>query len=321
MTFPRALLIIVVSAVPHVAPASAEPPLQDVGALSSDFSAGGSQVIADRTRVAYMPEAGRVRVIDERLTEVATVVEHDCAWRSFGGGALLWACPTVASASGVAGEAGGLPDRSTRRRAATGARPACRFARWARRGAQLVGGRPAVDDDLLRQLPRYPQLRQPCHGEGRLLHVESINAARHVRLITDLDQDDLTRRVCAQLAPRLVGEWPTRIAPLVYRAPYGATLIGTRFLMARCGARTLSVLSRCLRSCSAPVIGDRFVAWTEGTSLTHRTVYARLADRGRTWRWRVQAPPSRHPVAAVGRRLFIAGQGILQTVQLPEVVR
>jgi hypothetical protein len=146
---------------------------------------------------------------------------------------------------------------------------------------------------------------------------ESSNAARHVRLITDLDQDDLTRRVCAPLAPRLVGEFPTRIAPLVYRAPYGATLIGTRLLMARCGARRLSVLSRCPRSCSAPVIGDRFVAWTEGTSLTRRTVYVRLADRGRTSRWRVQAPPSRHPVAAVGRRLFIAGQGTLQTVRLP----
>jgi hypothetical protein len=321
MTFPRALLIIVVSAVPHVAPASAEPPLQDVGSLSSDFSAGGWQVIADRTRVAYMLEAGRVRVIDERLTEVATVVEHDCAWRSFGGGALLWARPTVASASGVAGEAGAFPIDQLD----GGPRPVLG------RPAVSLGGHgeaPSWWEVGRRWMTIYYDNSPDIHSyvnrvTGKVVYsnVESIDAARHVRLTTDLDQDDLTRRVCAPLAPRLVGEWPTRIAPLVYRAPYGATLIGTRLLMARCGARTLSVLSRCLRSCSAPVIGDRFVAWTEGTSLTHRTVYARLADRGRTWRWRVQAPPSRHPVAAVGRRLFIAGQGILQTVRLPEVVR
>ena len=81
---------------------------------------------------------------------------------------------------------------------------------------------------------------------------EFARAKRRVRVITDVDQDDLARRVCAPLAPRLVGDFRRVVAPLVYRAPYGATRIGTRLMMARCGARKLTVLSRCPRSCSDP---------------------------------------------------------------------
>jgi len=87
--------------------------------------------------------------------------------------------------------------------------------------------------------------------------------------------------------------------------------------MGRCGARRLEILSRCPRTCSDPVIGDQFIAWTEGTSNTRRSVYVRLADRSRTWRWRMPAQPSLRPVAAIGRRLFVLGQGTLKTIRLP----
>ena len=300
-----------------VAAASAEPPLRDVGPMSTDFASGGSQVIADRRRVAYLPVAGRVRVIDENLTEAASVVEPGCAWRSFGGGALLWGCPPAPPAAGFPGDAVAFPVDELDG------------------GSRTVLGPPRVSLGGHGELPSWwevgrhwmtiyydnsPDVHAYVNrvtGEVDYGKDERSNASRHVRLVTDTDQDDLTRRVCAPLAPALVGDFPTTVAPLVYRSPYGATLVGTRLLMTRCGARRLSVLSRCPRSCSKPVIGDRFVAWTEGTSVTRRTVYVRLADRGRTWRWRVDAPPSRHPVAAVGRRLFVVGQGTLRTVRLP----
>ena len=80
----------------NVAAAHAAPPLRDVGPVSADFASGGSQIVADRTRLAYMPVAGHVRVLDENLTEVAQVIETGCAWRSFGGGALLWNCAEAA---------------------------------------------------------------------------------------------------------------------------------------------------------------------------------------------------------------------------------
>jgi hypothetical protein len=76
----------------QVAAARAEPRLRDVRPVSTDPAADASQVIADRGRVAYTPGNGRVRLIDERLSEVASVVEPGCMWRGFGGGAVLWNC-------------------------------------------------------------------------------------------------------------------------------------------------------------------------------------------------------------------------------------
>jgi hypothetical protein len=76
----------------QVAAARAEPRLRDVGPVSTDPAADASQVIADRGRLAYTPGNGRVRLIDERLSEVASVVEPGCMWRGFGGGAVLWSC-------------------------------------------------------------------------------------------------------------------------------------------------------------------------------------------------------------------------------------
>jgi hypothetical protein len=147
-------------------------------------------------------------------------------------------------------------------------------------------------------------------------------ARKHRRLITDIDDDDLTRTVCAPLLPKIVdGLRTTVVAPLAFQAPYGATRSGTRLLMGRCGARRLTVLSRCPRTCSDPVVGDRFVAWTEGISRARRTLYVRLADRGRTWRWHINLAPSvQRQVAAVGRRLFVLTDGMLKTIRLPTAV-
>jgi hypothetical protein len=107
--------------------------------------------------------------------------------------------------------------------------------------------------------------------------------------------------------------------PLDYRPPYGATRSGSRLLMGRCGARRLSVLSRCPRSCSDPVVGDGFVAWTAGVSPARRTLYVRLIDRRRTWRWQLEPPAqaSDHLVAAVGQRLFVLERQSLKTIRLP----
>jgi hypothetical protein len=89
--------------------------------------------------------------------------------------------------------------------------------------------------------------------------------------------------------------------------------------MSRCGARRLTVLSRCAQTCSDPVVGAAFIAWMEGASRIRRTVYVRLAGRERTWRWRVEIPvqPSDHLVAALGRRLFVLSRTTLNTVRLP----
>jgi hypothetical protein len=138
-------------------------------------------------------------------------------------------------------------------------------------------------------------------------------------VITDPDQDDLTRSVCAPFEQEFIaGDRGSAVpVPLAYRAPYGATRSGSRLVMGRCGARRLEILSHCPHTCSDPVIGDQFMAWTEGTSNTRSSVYVRLADRGRTWRWRIPAQPSLRPVAAIGRRLFVLGHETLKTIRLP----
>jgi hypothetical protein len=163
---------------------------------------------------------------------------------------------------------------------------------------------------------------------GRVVYSthEYSRARRHVRLITDVDQDDLTRPVCAPLVPKLVpGEAraDTVVAPMAYRPPYGATRSGSRLLMSRCGAPRLTVLSRCAHTCSDPVVGAGFIGWTEGASRIRRTLYVRLAGRERTWRWRVEVPAqaSDHLVAALGRRLFVLSRTTLKTVRLPAPLR
>jgi hypothetical protein len=180
----------------QVAAAHAEPRLRDVGPVSPDPAADGSQqVIADRGRLAYTPGNGRVRVIDERLSEVASVVEPGCVLRGFGGRAVLWSC----------GPAPGYP----------------------------FGYSPLLElDGRQRTVLGPPRLPLGGHGEsplwwgvglrwmtvyydadtrlyvnratGRVVYStqEYSRARRHVRLMTDVDQDDLTRRVCAPLVPK-----------------------------------------------------------------------------------------------------------------------
>lgn len=67
-----------------------------MGPASTDPASGTAQVIANRGRVAYTLGGGRVRVINERLAEAASVTEAGCAWRGFGAGQLLWNCHAAA---------------------------------------------------------------------------------------------------------------------------------------------------------------------------------------------------------------------------------
>jgi hypothetical protein len=311
------LLVVVIGAAAalRVSAARAEPPLRAMGPVSIGPIAGTPQVIADRGRLAYTPGGGRVRVLDERLAEVASVAEPGCAWRGFGGGALLWNCEA----------APGYPFGYSPLVALDG-------------GQRTVLGPPRLPPGGHGEMPiwwavglRWMTVYYDADTRayvsrttGKVVYSTSevSRARRHVRLISDVDQDDLTRSLCAPLVPKLVsGEARADVvvAPLAYRWPYGATRSGSRLLMGRCGARLLTVLSRCARTCSDPVLGDGFVAWMEGASRTRRTAYVRLLGRARTWRWRVDVPaqPSSHLLAAVGRRLFILEPTTLKTVRLP----
>jgi hypothetical protein len=302
----------------QVSAAQAEPPLRDVGPVSTEPTSGTPQVIADRGRLAYTLGGGHVRVIDERLAEVASVAEPGCVWRSFGGGALLWNCE---AAPGYPFGYAPLVALDGRKRTVLGPPPL------------PLGGHgelPIWWAVGLRWMTVYYDADTRAYinrTTGKVVYStgEVSRARRHVRSISDADQDDLTRSVCAPLVPKLVsGEARADVvvAPLAYRSPYGATRSGSRLLMGRCGARRLAVLSRCARTCSDPVVGDGFVAWMEGSSRTRRTVYVRLLDRARTCRWRVDVPaqPSSHLLAAVGRRFFILEPTMLKTVRLPAAV-
>lgn len=297
-----------------IAAADAEPPLRDVAPATADL--GSSGLISDGQRLAYMSAPTHVRVIDERLHEVASVAEPGCVWRSFGGGALLWSCQP----------APGYPFGYSTVNELAG-------------GPRVVLGPP--------QLPSGGHGEEPVwwgvglrwltvtYGTGSYVYVNRATgkvvydrapgrARKHARLITDVDQNDLTRAVCAPLVPRTVAgdRGFSNVAPLAYRPPVSATRSGSRLVMGRCGDTRLTVLSRCPRMCSDPVVGDRFVAWTEGTSQTRRTVYVRLADRGRTWRWQIQPSPQLDRlVAATGRRLFVLTAGMLKTVRLPAAIQ
>ncbi|MDP2710703.1 MAG: hypothetical protein Q8O56_05755 [Solirubrobacteraceae bacterium] len=247
------------------------------------------------------------------------MAEPGCVWRSFGGGAVLWSCNP-----GPGHPFGSSPLVGLDGRQRTVLGPP---------GLPLgAHGEPPIWWAVgLRWMTVYYNADSRAYvnrSTGRVAYStgEVSRARRHVRLITDVDRDDLTRPVCAPLVPKLVpgeGRADVVVAPLAYRPPYGATRSGSRLLIGRCGARRLTVLSRCPRTCSDPVVGEGFVAWIEGTSRTRRTVYVRLADRARTWRWRVDVPaqPSGHLVAAVGRRLFVLGRTTLKTVRLPASAR
>ena len=300
----------------QVSVAQAEPPLRDVGPVNSDPASGTAQVIADGGRVAYTSGGGRVRVITEGLAEVASVTEPGCAWRGFGAGQLLWNCH--AAAPGYPFGYSPLVALDGGQRTVLGPPPLPpgghgEMPVWS--GVGLRWMTVYYDEDTRAYVNRTT-------GKVVYSQREVLRARRHVRLITDVDRDSLTRPVCAPLAPKLVSAQRRAgvvVAPLAYRSPYGATRSGSRLLMGRCGERRLTVLSRCPRACSDPVIGDGFVAWVEGNSRTRRTLNVRLLGRARTWRWRVDIPtqPSKHLLAALGRRLFILAPDTLKTVRLP----
>ncbi len=297
-----------------VAAASAEPPLGDVAPAPADLGTG---LISDGGRVAYMSAPGHVRVIDEHLDEIASVAEPGCLWRSFGGGALLWNCqPAPAYPFGYSA----IDDLGAKPRIVLGSPRLAPGGHGETPTWSAVGLR-WMTVDFGGQWHAYVNRATAKVVEA---NVELTRAFKHSRLVSDVDRDDLTRAVCAPLLPKTVPglRGDSVVAPLAYRPPYGATLSGSRLLMGRCGARRLTVLSRCRRACSDPVVGDRFVAWTEGTSQTRQTVYVRLADRGRTWRWQIQpAPQFNRLVAAIGRRLFVLTDGMLKTVWLPAAVK
>lgn len=304
----------------QVSVAQAEPPLRDVGPASTDTASGTAQVIADRGRVAYTLGGGRVRVINERLAEVTSVTEAGCAWRDFGAGQLLWNCH--APAPGYPFGYSPLVALDGGQRTVLGPPPL---------PPGVHGETPIWSGVGLRWMTVYYDADTRAYinrATGKVVYSprEVGRARRHVRLITDVDRDDLTRSVCAPLMPKLVageGRAGVVVAPLAYRSPYGATRSGSRLLIGRCGARRLTVLSRCARTCSDPVVGDGFVAWMEGTSRTRRTLNVRLLGRARTWRWRVDIPAqsSKHLQAALGRRLFVLAPDTLKTVRLPAPVR
>jgi hypothetical protein len=296
-----------------VAPAGAEPPLRDVGAAGTDFASGSALVVADGDRVAYLSAPGRVRVIDESLAEVASVAEPDCTWRAFGGGALLWNCEPPASTAprySLIDELDGTPRTVIKPPISLGFGGHGETATWSGIGLRWLSA--TFDGESSVYVNRVT---------GKVDYRRDLPSNARHRLITDVDQSDLTRRVCAPLSQQYVqGLRGNAVAvALAYRPPYGATRSGSRLLIGRCGARRPTVLSRCPRSCSDPVVGHGFVAWTAGASPARRTLYVRLIDRRRTWRWQIRPPSSSsdHLVAALGQRLFVLDGSALRTIRLP----
>ena len=235
--------------------------------------------------MAYMTAPGHVRVIDEDLAEVALIVEPACAWRDFGGGALLWACGAAPGYpfgfSRVDELAGGRTVLGPPRLPAGGHGEEPIWGQIGRRWLTVYYGddyqvyvhrtsgrlRPADGRARARPRPRPREHRSRPDDCGRLRAVVLVEGVRH-----------LDRRA---LAP-----------PLVRRGH-------------RAALSPADVLSRLPARASDPVVGAGFVAWTEGLSHTRRTVYVRLADRGRTWRWRFRRrarnPSCRRRTAAVRR--------------------
>jgi hypothetical protein len=297
-----------------VAPAAAQPPLRVIGAASTGFASGSAMVASDGGRVAYMPAPGRVRVIDETLAEVASSAEPGCTWRAFGGGALLWNCeplpPARPSGYSLIDELDGSPQTVLQPPIGLGFGGHGETASWWGIGSRWLIATFDGESNVYVNRPT-----------GSVDYRRDLRSRGVTGLVTDVDQADLTRRVCAPLARHYVeGSRGASVAvPLAYRPPYGATRSGSRLLMARCGARRLTVLSRCPRSCSDPVVGDGFVAWMAGRAPARRTLDVRLIDRRRSWRWQMQPSslPSDHLIAALGRRLFVLDGSALKTIRLP----
>lgn len=270
-------------------------------------------IVADGGHVAYMAAPGRVRVIDRSFAEVASVAEPGCTWRAFGGGALLWNCEPLAPTDpghSLIDELDGSPQTVLKPPTALGVGGHGEIPTWSGIGLRwLIATFDGESNVYVNRATGSVDYRRDFPSN-----------ARH-RLITDVDQQDLTRRVCAPLSQQYIdGLRGNSVAvPPAYRPPYGATRSGSRLLLGRCGARRLTVLSRCPRSCSDPVLGYGFVAWTAGLSPARRTLYVRLIDRRRTWRWQIQPPlqQSDHLVAAIGQRLLVLDRQTLKTIRLP----
>ena len=214
-------------------------------------------VIADRGLVGYMSASGRVRVIYDTyhsFVEVASVAEPGCVWRAFGGGALLWNCEPITPTDpghSLIDELDGSPQTVLKPPTALGVGGHGEIPTWSGIGLRWLSA--TFDGENFVYVNRVTGKVDDRRDRP--------SNARH-RLVTDVNQLDLTRRVCSPLAQRYVeGLRGNSVAvPLAYRPPYGATRSGSRLLMGRCGARRLAVLSRCPRSCSDPVVGYGFVA-------------------------------------------------------------
>jgi hypothetical protein len=280
------------------APAAAGPPLRDVGPAARDGASGRALLASDGQRVAYASAPSHIRVIGRDLREVASVpTPSGCAWGDFGGGALLWYCDRADGHSGLAfhGIAYDIATRAVTQlqpppvpaSTATGDLP----TRWTigRRWLGVAYISSGVDP-----------IAFVNRATGKVIPYATVSDSVRVgrRVTPDLDRADLMRPLCAPLRPRSVQGDRGQMVParFAYRAPYGATLSnapsGTRLLLGRCSDRAMSVLSRCPQTCADPALGDRAVAWLEGTSQTTRTLRVRLIDRARTWSWRVAVPPT-----------------------------
>jgi hypothetical protein len=306
--------------------AMAAPPLRDVGPATKDAASGRTLLAGSGTTLAYNASADRIRVIDGRLREVASIpLPAGCAFGDYGGGSLLWYCSTAATA-GFTGVVYDVATHATTQlpvaagpHDALGGNPT-----WWTIGAHWLG---------VAYIANGPQSYAYVNRTtGQIVTYAKVSAALRAnpRAALDLDRADLAQPLCSPLRAQAPGRSvPT---PFAYARPYGATLshskAGTRLLVARCGARKMTVLSRCMKGCGDPAIGDHAVAWLEGAGDSHPSsahLRVRLLDRSRTWSWSVTLPrrfagSDRDPlVAAIGRRVFVLVAGKLQSVRLPSV--
>ena len=153
-------------------------------------------VIADGGRVAYMPVPGRIRVINTRFVEFASVAEPGCMWLGFGGGALLWSCEPLAPTDpghSLIDELDGSPPTVLKPPTALGLGGHGETPTWFGIGLHwLIATFDGESNVYVNRTTGSVDYRRDFPSN-----------ARH-RLITDVDQDDLTRRVCAPLAQQYV---------------------------------------------------------------------------------------------------------------------
>jgi hypothetical protein len=312
--------------------AMAVPPLRDVGPATKDAASGRTLLAASATTLTYDASADHVRVIDGQLHEIASVrTPAGCAFGDYGGGSLLWYCTAAATATATGGFSGVVYDVGTRTTAqlpvaagphdALGGSPT-----WWTIGTHWLG---------VAYIANGPQSYAYVNRTtGQVVTYAKVSAdlRANPRATLDLDRADLAQPLCSPLRAQAPGgSVPT---PFAYLRPYGATLshskAGTRLLVGHCGARRMTVLSRCAKGCGDPAIGDHAVAWLEGAGDLHPSsahLRVRLLDRSRTWSWSVTLPrrfsgSDQDPlVAVIGRRAFVLVAGKLQSVQLPAVKR